>query len=63
MAKQSIKKGSQTIGINMPKKMADEIEKRASSMHLTTSNYCKIILGQWMDSGQTLTLEENKNNR
>lgn len=60
MATHPIGKGSRTIGINMPKKMADEIEKRANSMQLTTSNYCKIILRQWMDSGKTLTLEENQ---
>lgn len=60
MATHPIGKGSRTIGINMPKKMADEIEKRASSMQLTTSNYCKIILRQWMDSGQTLTLKESQ---
>jgi hypothetical protein len=28
----------------MPKKMADELEKRADSMHISKSKYCKIVL-------------------
>ena len=37
---------------------ADEIEARASSMHLSTSKYIKIILTNWMNSDQKLKLEE-----
>jgi len=33
-------------GINMPKKMAEELEKRSASMHISKSKYCKIVLGQ-----------------
>ena len=60
MATNPIGKGTKTIGINMNKKMADELERRAASMHISKSNYCKIILQQWLDSGKTLTLSEKK---
>ena len=49
---------AKTIGINMKKELADEIEKRAKSMHLSTGKYCKLILGQWLASGKKLKLEE-----
>jgi hypothetical protein len=58
MATNPIGKGTQTIGINMPEKMAEEIEKRANSMHISKSKYCKIVLQQWIDSGKTLKLGE-----
>jgi len=58
MAKNAIGKGTKTIGINMNKKMASELERRASSMHISKSKYCKIILQQWVDSGKKLTLSE-----
>ena len=58
MATNPIGKGSKTIGINMDVKMAKELEKRAKSMHLSTSKYCKVILDQWMNSGTRLKLEE-----
>jgi hypothetical protein len=38
--------------------MADELEERASSMHLSTSKYAKIILAEWLESGKKLRLEE-----
>ena len=44
--------------INMNQKMANELEKRAKSMQLSTSNYCKILLQQWLDSGRKMKLEE-----
>ena len=58
MATNPIGKGTKTIGINMNQKMADELERRADSMHISKSNYCKIILKQWLDSGNKLTLSE-----
>lgn len=58
MATNPIGKGTKTIGINMSEKMAAELEKRASSMHISKSKYCKIILQQWIDSKQKLTLSE-----
>ncbi len=47
-----------TIGINMASEMADELEERASSMHLSTSKYCKIIFAEWLQSGRKLKLSE-----
>jgi hypothetical protein len=60
MATNAIGKGTKTIGINMSAKMADDLEQRASSMHLSTSKYCKVILSEWMKSGKKLTLQEKK---
>ena len=51
-------KGTKTIGINMQQKMADELEKRAASMQISTGKYCKLILGQWLESGGKLQLKE-----
>jgi len=58
MTTNAIGKGTKTIGINMNKKMANELERRANSMHISKSKYCKIILQQWLDSGKKLTLSE-----
>jgi hypothetical protein len=58
MATNQIGKGTKTIGINMSGKMAGELEKRANSMHLSTSKYCKVILSEWLASGKKLTLAE-----
>jgi len=58
MATNPIGKGTKTIGINMPDKMANDLEKRATSMHISKSKYCKIVLQQWIDSGKKLTLGE-----
>ncbi len=58
MTTNPIGKGTKTIGINMSVKMAGELERRASSMHISKSKYCKIILQQWFDSGKKLILSE-----
>jgi hypothetical protein len=58
MATNPIGRGSKTIGLNMDKKMAAELEARAASMHISKSKYCKIVLQQWIDSGKKLTLGE-----
>ena len=42
----------------MKAQMADELEARANSMHLSTSKYCTIILAQWLESGKKLELRE-----
>ncbi|NOU35801.1 MAG: hypothetical protein HOO88_03395 [Kiritimatiellaceae bacterium] len=60
MATNPIGKGTKTIGINMSKTMADDLEKRADSMHISKSKYCKIVLQQWLQSGKKLTLAEKK---
>jgi cyclopropane fatty-acyl-phospholipid synthase-like methyltransferase len=58
MATNPIGNGTKTIGINMSAEMAKELTKRADSMHLSVSKYCKIILQQWLDSGEKLNLTE-----
>ncbi len=58
MATNPIGKGTKTIGINMPTKMADELERRSNSMHISKSKYCKIIFQKWIDSGEKLVLSE-----
>lgn len=58
MATNAIGKGTKTIGINMSQQMADELEKRASSMHISTSKYCKLILMDWINSKRKLKLQE-----
>ena len=58
MATNPVGKNTKTIGINMSQKMANELEKRATSMHISKSKYCKILLQQWLDSGKKLTLSE-----
>lgn len=60
MGTNPIGKNTKTIGINMSKEMADELELRANSMHLSTSKYCKVILTEWLKSGKKLTLQEKK---
>ena len=58
MATNNVGKGTKTIGINMSEKMADDLEARATSMHLSVSKYCKVILTEWMKSGKKLKLQE-----
>ena len=60
MTTNPIGKNTKTIGINMPKEMAQELERRAKSMHLSTSKYCKLILSEWLKSGSKLVLKEDK---
>jgi hypothetical protein len=60
MATNPVGKNTKTIGINMAKEMADELEVRAKSMHLSTSKYCKVILTEWISSGKKLMLQEKK---
>ena len=52
MAKNPVERSTKTIGINMKNKMANELEKRARSMNISTSKYCKIILMQGIDSNR-----------
>ena len=56
MATNPMGKGTKTIGLNMKKPMADEIERRAKSMQISTGAYCKIILKKWLESGEKLEL-------
>lgn len=59
MATNPIGTNSKTIGINMSKAMAKDLEERAASMQISTGKYCKIILGDWLASGKKLTLKES----
>jgi hypothetical protein len=49
---------TKTLSVNMPDNMVDELERRANSMQISGSKYCKIVLQQWLDSGNMLTLSE-----
>jgi hypothetical protein len=42
----------------MKQEMADELERRAASMHLSVSEYCKLILIDWIKNGKKLRLLE-----
>ncbi len=59
MATNPAGKGTKTIGINMKMETATDLERRASSMQLSTGAYCKIILGEWLKSGKKLQLKES----
>lgn len=52
-------KGTKTIGINVKQEMAEELERRAKSMQISTGAYVKIILGEWLTSGKKLNLQES----
>ena len=58
MARKATGIRTKTIGLNITREMADQLEKRASSMHLSTSKYCKIIFAEWLSSGKKLNLTE-----
>lgn len=45
-------------GGDMDKGTADELERRAKSMHLSVSKYCKVVLIEWIESGKKLKLRE-----
>ena len=47
-----------TIRVNMKEEMADELERRAGSMHLSTSEYVILILMHWPESGEKVQLQE-----
>ncbi len=53
-----IGKNTKTIGVNMNIELADEIEKRADSIGLSTSKYMKIIVKKHIDEGKKLVLTE-----
>lgn len=46
------------MGVNISTKVAEDLENRAASLHISTSKYCKIVLQAWLDSGNKLTLSE-----
>ena len=58
MPKKQVRRSTKTIGVNMNEQMVRELEKRAKSMHLSTSHYCRLILLEWLNSGKKLVLKE-----
>jgi hypothetical protein len=58
MATNKIGKGTKTVGINMPIEEAQELERRAQSMHLSTGAYVKHIIRAWVKSGKKLVISE-----
>ncbi len=58
MATNKMGKGTSTIGINMPKALADELNRRAKSMSISKSKYVKVVLQQWVDSKKKMILVE-----
>jgi hypothetical protein len=60
MSRKKAETSGKTLGINMSQQMADDLERRAKSMHLSTSLYCKIILTEWLNSGKKLMLQEEE---
>ena len=59
MATNPIGQNTKTIGINMPIKMARELEKRAKGMGISISKYVKVVLNDWLTSGKKMTLKED----
>ena len=52
-------KETRLLGITMQKKeMAVEIENRAKSRHISTANYCRVILSDWLVSCKKRQLQE-----
>jgi len=47
-----------TIDIIMKKEMAEELEQRAESMHLSVSNYIELVLMGRLHSEKSLSLVE-----
>lgn len=59
MATNPIGKGTKTIGINMEKERAAEIEARSKKMGISAGKFCKTILYRFLDSGEKLTITED----
>ena len=59
MPRKASKQTKKTVGINLKIELAEEIERRAASMHLSASQYCKIIFSEWLSSGKKLKLQED----
>lgn len=60
MATNPMGKGSKTIGINMKSSMARELERRASSLGISTGAYCKIVICRHLDSDAKLMLSDSR---
>jgi len=51
-------KNTKSINISMPPEMIAEFEKRADTMHLFTSEYCNVVLADWLSSNKKLMIAE-----
>lgn len=59
MATNPMGKGTKTIGLNMKLPMARELEKRASSLGISTGAYCKIVIRRHLVSQVKVTLSDS----
>ena len=58
MTTNKVGRNTKTVGLNMPSKVAKELERRAKSMGISTGKYCKIVLYNWLASGEKLSISE-----
>ena len=59
MATNPAGKGTKIIGVYMNAGMEMEPERRAESMQISTGTYCRISIGQRIESGKMVELKEN----
>ena len=48
------------IGINVTAEEREIIKNRADSIGLSISTYCRLVLKEWVESENTLSLNETK---
>ncbi len=51
-------KETKSIDINVQSEIVAALEKHAASIHLSSAEYCSLILARWIVSGQKLKLSE-----
>jgi len=49
---------TKVIGVSLPVDKAAELERRSAQLNLSVSRFCCIVLCEWMERGETLTLTE-----
>ena len=60
MKTQTVGTNAKRIRVDLPKETADELERRATSMHLTTPQYALHILRDCINSDETLMMQEDQ---
>ena len=60
MKTQTVGTNAKRIRVELPEETAAELERRAASMHLTTSRYALHILLDCINSDKTLMMQENQ---
>ena len=58
MSTNPIGKNTKTIGVNMKREMAEEIERRATSLEMSTGAYIKMIVNRHLEEGEKIVLRE-----